>query len=126
MPSIELKVDSDNPLYAVFEILGYVLAYQHARQHGWQGTGSHDVICAQEIDLVVLGPHEWYEYRKRGDAQRFRFDLDWLANALGEGLNSLTSVPRMQFSFQEFTDVGNPKLTAAGIVRDDRWRNVAR
>ncbi len=123
---IELKVDSDNPLYAAFEILGYALAYQHSRQHGWRGTGRHDVMCAQAINLVVLGPHEWYEYRKRGDAQRNRFELGWLANALDDGLNSLSAIPRMHFSFEEFTDLGDPKLTAAGIVRDAQWRNVAK
>ncbi len=117
---VELKVDSDNPLYAAFEILGYALAYQHARRHNWQGTGSHNVMGAQTVDLVVLGPGGWYEYEKRGaHAQQLKFKLDWLVKALGDGLMSFTNgVPLMRFSFEEFTNLGEPKLTAAGIVRD--------
>lgn len=117
---IELKVDSDNPLYAAFEILGYALAYQYARQHNWQGTGINNVMRAKAINLMVLGPSEWYEYKKgRTHPQRSIFKFDWLAKALGDGLNSSTGgVTRMHFSFEEFTDYGEPKLTAVGIVRD--------
>ncbi len=117
---VELKVDSDNPLYAAFEILGYALAYRHARGRNWQGTGNHNVMHARAVDLVVLGPIGWYEYKKRGaSAQQRKFKLGWLASALGDGLNSLTGdAPRMHFSFEGFTDFGEPRLTAAGIVRD--------
>ncbi len=117
---VELKVDSDNPLYAAFEILSYALAYQYARQYNWQGTGSNNVMHAQAINLVVLGPSKWYEYKKRGAlAKRHKFKLDWLTKELCDGLNSSANgAPQIRFSFEEFTDLGEPKLTAAGIIRD--------
>jgi hypothetical protein len=119
---IELKVNSDNPLYAAFEILGYALAYQHARSHNWQGTGHHNVMRAKEINLVVLGPREWYEYKKgKAHPQKYKFDFDWLSNGLTEGLNILTKGgPVMSLSFKEFTDFGNPKDSAESIVDGDK------
>ncbi len=74
---------------------------------------------AKAINLLVLGSSEWYEYKKgRPHTQRRNFKFDWLAKALGDGLNSFhAGAPRMRFSFDEFTDFGEPKLTAAGIVR---------
>ncbi len=77
-------------------------------------------MLAQEVNLVVLGPRQWYEYKKgRTHPQQRKFKLGWLAKALGDGLDSFTDgIPRIRFSFKEFTDLGEPKLTAAGIVRD--------
>lgn len=121
---IELKVDSDNPLYAAFEILSYALAYQYARENNWQGAGVHNVMDAQVVSLIVLGPGRWYEYKKgRAHIQRSKFDFDWLAIALGKGLNTLAGAsPGMSFSFEEFADLDDPKLTAVGIIRQaTKW-----
>lgn len=71
---VELKVNSDQPLYAAFEILGYGLAYLHAQRNGQRGSGLHDVMTAKRIDLVVLGPDDWYTYTtRRGERKRFDF-----------------------------------------------------
>jgi len=115
---IELKVNSDNPLYAAFEILGYALAYQHARSHDWQGTGYHNVMSAKEINLIVLGPREWYQYKKgMAHPENYKFNYDWLSNGLTEGLNILTNGdPEMSLSFGKFTDFGDPNITAVSIV----------
>ena len=121
---VELKVGSNNPLSAAFEILSYALAYVHARRHNWQGIGSYNVMQAQVIHLIVLGTSEWYRYKKRGaHAQQHKFNFDWLGNALENGLNSLTDrSPQLCFSFEEYRDEGDPSLTATGIVRDAlRW-----
>ena len=88
---IELKVGSDNPLYAAFEILGYALAYLQAITNNNTGRGIHDVMCAKEINLVVLGPTDWYKYRKRGQHNNaYEFHFDWLATQLEDRLNYLT------------------------------------
>ncbi len=115
---IELKVDSDIPLYALFEILGYGLAYLHARQNGWQGSGRYNVMQASDVQLVVLGPGDWYRYKTNRTAkQRLRYQLDWLTDSLNLGLQSLSGVtPCMFLSFGEFTDLGDPAATAKRIV----------
>jgi hypothetical protein len=111
---IELKVDSDNPLYAVFEILGYGLAYLHARQSGWKGSGRYDVMQASDVELVVLGPGDWYRHKINSSArQRLRYQLDWLTDALNQGLQSLSGETlRVFLSFDEFTNLVDPTATA--------------
>jgi hypothetical protein len=117
---VELKVRSNNPLFATFEILSYALAYLHARQHGRQGTGIYNVMSAKALDLLILGPSEWYEYKKRGKQAKWQnYKFDWLVAALGNGLNLLgDGIPHMQLSYKRFSDLDDPKLTAEGIVRD--------
>lgn len=100
---IELKVDSDNPLYASFELLGYGLAYLHARRSGWQGHGDHNVMLSEQIDLIVLAPESWYFYSERGSPRQFPFDLGWLTSQINQGLSALTeNRPSMKFAFQSF------------------------
>jgi len=83
---IELKVQSDQPLYAMFEILGYGLLYLLARQHGRRGDGRHDVMTAKRIELIVLGPESWFRYKEpRGDPLS-RFDFEWLRERINHGL----------------------------------------
>ncbi len=115
---IELKVDSDNPLYATFEILGYGLAYLHARENHWKGAGPYDVMRASDVELVVLGPGDWYRYKtSRTAKQRLRYQLDWLTDTLNQGFSTLFgSTPRMVLSFDKFTDLGDPEATAKRIV----------
>lgn len=118
---IELKVaGGDNPLYAAFELLSYTLAYLHSMRRNWQGRGRHNVMDAQAVNLIVLGPSEWYEYKKRGTrSQSYKFKLGWLAMAIADGLDFLTDgTPQMRFSYKEFTDLGATKLTAKKIVDD--------
>jgi hypothetical protein len=38
---VELKIDGDNPVYALFELLAYGLAYLHARKNKWKGSGAY-------------------------------------------------------------------------------------
>jgi hypothetical protein len=106
---IELKIDSDNPLYAAFEILGYGLAYLHARLHGLCGQGAHDVMRAGRIDLVVLAPQSWFSYLRR-DGRRVAFDFGALIGAINDGFGfPLAAEPdklpqHMQLRFESFKD----------------------
>jgi hypothetical protein len=70
---IELKVGSDQPLYALFEVLGYGLLYLLARQHRHEGDGRHDVMAARHIALVVLGPNSWFDFKGSGTGPVSRF-----------------------------------------------------
>jgi len=101
---IELKIDSDNPLYASFEILGYALAYLHARMNNWEGRGPHDVMDAQKIELTVLGPISWYQYKKRGQSPNRKFQFDWLAQEIASALNNFVRddlhLGDLQFAFE--------------------------
>jgi hypothetical protein len=100
---VELKVGSDNPLYAAFEILGYALAYLHARTNGKKtGTGEHDVFDAEKIELTILGPADWYRFSKQDD-----YKLDWLANDIATSLNAFVktefnSTPIFTMKFRQF------------------------
>ena len=98
---VELKIESDNPLFALFELLGYGLAYLHAKAHGWKGTGDHEVLKAKSLGLVILAPAAWYQF-KSGSSE-YRFDLDWLTAELNRGLKSFTKGrPSIKLAFKTF------------------------
>ena len=114
---VELKIESDNPLYAVFELLGYGLAYLHARKNGWEGTGDFNVMKATTIDLVVLAPPALYKYKESRSAKEQSFDLEWLLAELNEGLASLTQgKPAMRLSFKEFEFPGRSIAEATKAI----------
>ena len=116
---VELKVGSDNPLYAAFEILGYALAYLHAKSNGWRGKGTHDVFDAERVELTILGPYRWYKYGKRGTDKQFEYKLDWLANEIANSLNAfvmaeLKGKPAFTMKFRSFSG-GTTDQQAADI-----------
>jgi hypothetical protein len=95
---IELKVDSDQPLYAAIECLGYGLVYVFSRIHA-KDLGYDEkleLMRAQIIHLRTLAPPEFYR----------DFDLRWLETALTDGLASLLRKRgvdlRMDFRFDKF------------------------
>ena len=83
---IELKVGSDQPLYAIFEVLGYGLLYLLARQHKRIGAGTHNVMTASRIELVVLGPSSWFNCKRSRKGPASRFDFGWLEDRINDGL----------------------------------------
>lgn len=119
---IELKVDSDNPMYAAYEILSYGLAYLHARLNGKRGVGIHDVMTAKAIDLVALGPSDWYMHTRRGGAG-IEFELRELTSMIANGIAGLVESVgsagqlRMGFRFDKFEQGADTLPTAADIVR---------
>ena len=104
---VELKVGSDNPLYAAFEVLGYALAYLHAQANEWTGTENRDVFGAEAIELTILGPEDWYKYVKRGTDKEFEFKLNWLADEIANSLNAFVTAelkgkPAFTMTFRHF------------------------
>jgi hypothetical protein len=107
---IELKIGSNNPVFAAFEILGYGLAYCQARRHAdvHSTPSTHDVLRARKIQLIVLAPFDWYCFHARGQANQL-FNLEPLEAALNAGLEhlrlvlSLPGLDALTFEFRQFT-----------------------
>ncbi len=59
---VELKVRSDNPLYAAVEVLKYGFVWLLSREHrallGYRGKA---VVEASDVRLSVLAPHSYYD-----------------------------------------------------------------
>jgi len=80
---VELKVGSDSPIYALFEILGYGLAYWHSRHEKLDHSrAASRLMQAKKIDLVVLGRESWYRDTPPG--------MTTLVEQLNHGLAVLT------------------------------------
>jgi hypothetical protein len=115
---VEMKVGSDNPLYAAFEILGYAIAYLHSQNNDWKGAEKYDVFDAENIELTILGPEGWYKYEERGIDKRYK--LDWLGEEITNALNEFVTAelkgkPTFTMKFREFPD--NPLKTESDFVQ---------
>lgn len=95
---IELKVTSNNPLYAAMEILQYGILYILARKNKriYSAAADKKLLNAATIHLKVLAPCDYYE----------GFKLDWLENGINDGLKRFLEPPtfgfRMDFKFEAF------------------------
>ncbi len=118
---IELKVESNTPLYASMENLLYGLLYVFCRRNEKSQIdlgesdatkGQRDLLNADLIHLRVLAPFEYYE----------GCNLEWLEKKITVGLRQMGEkwrLPfRMDFEFQYF-----PTVTAAELkqgIKDSR------
>jgi len=94
---IELKCESNNPLFAAIEILLYGLLYIHAREHqeAMKYPLSDDsLLIADEISLHVLAPKAYYcDYK-----------LSWFEKTLSDGIEKFAgSKLKMDFKFKAFS-----------------------
>jgi hypothetical protein len=92
---VELKIDSDTPLFAAFEILKYGMMFVFSRRHstelGYNPAG--ELLNAKTITLCVLAPSQYYAGQ----------NLDWLEAELSRGLRELKSADFcMDFHFEYF------------------------
>lgn len=110
---VELKVGSDSPIYALFEILGYGLAYWHSRQEKLDHRReAARLMQAEKIDLVVLGPESWYR-----DSPP---DLATLVEQLNHGLALLTQYkPPMRLYYTKYPldDFNNAVVAADAAIQ---------
>lgn len=94
---VELKIESDNPLFAAIEILKYgfvwLLSRRDQKALGYRETR---LLQASNVKLSVLAPSAYYRDLK----------LDWLAQGLSEDIRTLgeSAGVRMSFAFEEFPD----------------------
>lgn len=77
----ELKVKSDNPVFAAFEILQYGLAYLLCRvERRKLGYADYHTMKVDELGLNVLAPCSYYK----------GFDLAWLQAGLDAGIRAVS------------------------------------
>jgi hypothetical protein len=77
----ELKLESDNPVYAAFEILQYGLAYLLCRVNKSEFGYAHlRTMKVNALGLNVLAPRSYYE----------GFDLGWLQAGLDAGIRAIS------------------------------------
>jgi hypothetical protein len=97
---IELKIDSDTPMFAAFEILVngmiFLLSYEFYPN---QYIDSKEILNAKTIHLQTLAPHNFYS----------GYSLDWLESDLNNGLKNFMSAKfndklEMDFSFTSFPE----------------------
>ena len=111
---VELKIDSDNPLFAAIEILLYGLLFIWSKNN--QEELDYDVqvqplLAADTVLLSVLAPTNYYH----------SFDLTTLAVALHSGLVDFGQQHRLNLSFEfcefgaEFAYDSTPQLTRSAI-----------
>jgi hypothetical protein len=106
---IELKVDSDNPLYAAVEVLIYGLLFVWSKRNLEAleyDPSVQPVLSAERIHLKVLAPGAFYDGYQLGE---FGNSLDRCL-----ALFSKESDLDMDFCFLELSEV--PKLNANGNV----------
>lgn len=118
---IELKVASNDPVYAVQEVLGYGLAYLHARASGFQKrvADTKGVLQASCVTLVVLGPNAWY--RQHLERTRSQTEFEWLVRAINSGLSAerrrSPGLDQFNLSLRSFSyDKRNPHSAADDIA----------
>ena len=110
---IELKVESNNPLYAAMEILQYGILYIFSRRNKQISDAVKDkrLLEAKTIDLKVLAPHDYYKGSK----------LDWLEIEINRGLKHFLRGPtfgfEMDFGFEAFPLSFSPFPTDEAIKR---------
>ena len=116
---IELKVNSDTPLFAAVQILTYGLLFVWSKNNQEQlgyDTEVQPVLAANTVTLGVLAPASYFD----------KFDLTTLASALNDGLVDFGERQNLNMSF-EFCELGAdysldlaPELTRSAI--NDRRR----
>jgi hypothetical protein len=95
---IELKINSDTPLFAAIEVIQYGLIWLLSRRDRVSlGYREKQLLDASEIRLCVLAPSNYY----RG------YDFSMLADGLNAGLSSIVAGQErchLLFEFQKFPD----------------------
>jgi hypothetical protein len=95
---LELKWESNNPLYAAIEILRYGLVYLFSRLNRDKlGYNGKKLLAASAIHLRVLAPREYYAENGQN------VQLRWLERALSEGVAAAANGQlKMDFRFEAF------------------------
>lgn len=100
---IELKVNSDTPMFAAFEIVINGMIYLLSREfYPNQCIDSKEILNARKVHLQTLAPQDYYS----------EYSLDWLENELNKGLKTFLSEKfngkfEMDFSFTSFPESFN-------------------
>lgn len=116
---IELKVASNNPLFAAIEILLYGLLLAWSRNNAQKlcyGQSAQPVLLARRITLCVLAPREYYS----------GMDLTLLGQSINEGLQTneaLLGLP-CSFEFTQFSSTFEQKDSPAELFEEALQREI--
>jgi hypothetical protein len=90
---IELKIESNNPLFAAIEILLYGLVFVWSKTY-WEELGcdlkKKPMLNASSVTLMVLAPSRFYK----------DFDLSHLRESLNERLSSFGEIHGVELAFR--------------------------
>jgi len=108
---IELKAESNTPLYAAMEILQYGILYIFSRIHrdklGYR-PHKNPLLWGEGVRLKVLAPDNYYKYKERGKKDLKPYELEWLEKMINKGLCAFLPEPKrdfgMTFSFESFAN----------------------
>ena len=99
---IELKVNSNNPLFAAVEILLYGLLFVWSKNNlnvlGYD-TRVQPVLAATEVDLFVLAPAQYYAGCNLGN----------LSHAINDGLDEFDELTELTLTFG-FNELSSSQL----------------
>ena len=103
---IELKVASNNPVFAAFEILRNGLLYLHARRSLIADYADKPLLKARKIRLTVLAPREYYIYKPRGRSAKPKvYDLHWFEKGLDRAILAFgKNECKITFGFDTFPE----------------------
>lgn len=93
---IELKFDSDTPVFATLEILKYSMVYLFSRNNAaalGYSLESKPLLAAESVHLCVLAPYSYFS----------QYTLQWLQTSLNQALSEPGLLPqglRMDFRFE--------------------------
>lgn len=120
---VELKWESDTPLFAAFEILRYGVAFLYAWVNRPElGYGEKELLSATRVSLRVLAPMKFYE----------EYELGWLRSELSEGIGAVALEQSrgrlsMDFAFDSFPpDFRLPVESGAAVADLSRDGEPAR
>ncbi|MBA2433700.1 MAG: hypothetical protein H0V54_01205 [Chthoniobacterales bacterium] len=98
---IELKVGSDTPVFAAFEILRNALFYLRARRSWIPSYSDRQLLKAKRIALRVLAPLDFYKDER--EAEPKMYDLRWFERELDRAISAAgRSECEMTFAFEVF------------------------
>ena len=113
---IELKVESDTPLFAAIEILKNGITYLYSRRHreelGYRESDQAP-LWADVIHLRVLAPTGYFH----------GYNFGWLERFLNRSLAALVDPMldgslRIDFSFERFSRSFKPEVRGEDLVRE--------
>ena len=100
---VELKVNSNTPLFAAMEILGYGLIYLFSRLY--RNPSDKIMLDAKSIHLKVLAPYKYYYYITKTPVRHDeKYQLAWLEDLINDGLGTFLDGfgVSMDFRFETF------------------------
>ena len=124
---VELKIKSNNPLYAAIQILIYGLFYVFSRVNAVDlgySVKKLPVLKAKKVNLCVLAPTNFYYYKNKGTEHSY--NLEWLAKSLDRGIQKLAEYKlhddpvTMGFRFEALRPEDFEPSDAKEITQKDR------